>query len=169
MNEKLIEHKIQKATELICHLYFQELITDAYISGSVAKGTARKESDIDIFIINPLFEFAFDDLAPSNYEIEDYDDPSKLKLIYEDAPNIKLVADYLQDIGAEFKILTKTKKIPLSERDEDDEEETSSFWHQLYDGEIFHIMPWPSSDTVTYPDIASINISMDICLQLLED
>lgn len=51
-------------TEFICQLYRDNLITDAYIIGSTAKGTAKKESDIDILLINPKFEFNLENLDP---------------------------------------------------------------------------------------------------------
>lgn len=49
MDEDIIKNKIEKAIDLICQLYKAEIITDAIIIGSVAKGTARKDSDIDIY------------------------------------------------------------------------------------------------------------------------
>ncbi len=48
--------KITKALELICSLYQQNLITESYIIGSVANGTAKEDSDTDIYLINPDFE-----------------------------------------------------------------------------------------------------------------
>lgn len=48
-------YKCQIGLDLICHLYKQNLITDAYIVGSLAEGTATEKSDIDIVIVNPSF------------------------------------------------------------------------------------------------------------------
>jgi len=56
MDEDITKLKIEKAIDLLCQLYNAEIITDAFIVGSVAQGTARKESDIDIYLINPLFQ-----------------------------------------------------------------------------------------------------------------
>jgi predicted nucleotidyltransferase len=53
MSDELLQDKIEKSIEIICPLYREKLITDAYIIGSLAKGTMKKESDIDILIINP--------------------------------------------------------------------------------------------------------------------
>jgi len=93
MDEKVIHDKIQKAIELICPLYKDNLITDAYVIGSVAKGTARKESDIDILIISPIFEAYLEDLGPD-----------------EKLENIKKVVDKLKDTGVQFKLTTKEKE-----------------------------------------------------------
>jgi hypothetical protein len=57
---ELVVTRIEKAIELICSLYTKDLITDAYIVGSLAKGTSRKESDIDILIVNPILLSAAD-------------------------------------------------------------------------------------------------------------
>ena len=112
IDDDLIRRKIENAIYITCPLYNSNLITDAYIIGSVAKGTARKESDIDIVIINPKFEFFMDDLSPS-----------------EEGKNLKEVVNKLKDMGAEFKILKKEKEF------------IHTFWHQLYRNEIFHIIP----------------------------
>jgi len=42
MNEDIIREKIEKAIDLTCQLYKYDIITNAIIIGSVAKGTARK-------------------------------------------------------------------------------------------------------------------------------
>lgn len=54
-NSTVLKEKIENAADLICQLYGYDIITDAYIFGSVSKGTATKESDIDIYLINPVF------------------------------------------------------------------------------------------------------------------
>ena len=51
MDENIIKYKIEIAVDLICKLYSKEIITDTVLFGSVAEGTARKESDIDIYIV----------------------------------------------------------------------------------------------------------------------
>ncbi len=40
--DNIIQTKIEKSIELICQLYKDNLITDAYIIGSIVKGTAKK-------------------------------------------------------------------------------------------------------------------------------
>lgn len=112
MDDKIIQDKIERSLEIICPLYRENLIIDAYIIGSVAKGTAKKESDIDILVINPLFEVYLDELSP-DIELE----------------NIKKIADKLKDIGAQFKLITKEKAFIFK------------IWYQLYKGEYFHIIP----------------------------
>lgn len=110
--DEMIRVKIEKSIELLCQLYRNNLITDAYIIGSTVSGTARKESDIDITIINPEFEVNMDDLGPD-----------------EELENIKRVVDKLKSIDVQFKIIEKEKVVLYK------------FWHQLYLGEIFHIIP----------------------------
>ena len=56
INEHIIYDKLKIATDLICQLYNHNIITDALLFGSVAKGTATKESDIDIYLINSEFQ-----------------------------------------------------------------------------------------------------------------
>lgn len=110
--DNIIRTKIEKSIELICQLYGENLITDAYIIGSIAKGTTRKESDIDIIIINPDFEFNLDNLDP-----------------YEKSENIRKVVNKLKNIGTNFKIIEREKYF------------IHIFWYQLYNGEMFHILP----------------------------
>ena len=114
MSESYINQiKIEKALELVCPLFKDGLITDAYLVGSIAEGKATNFSDIDINLINPLFEinpsFPVFDLMPE----EKY------------SPNIKKIVDYLKQFGIEFKMI-KRKNI--------------DFWYQFYKGELFHIM-----------------------------
>ena len=111
IQDKTIQDKIERSLEIICPLYRENLITDAYIIGSVAKGTVKKESDIDILIVNPLFEAYLEELSPD-----------------EELENIKKVVDKLKDMGIQFKFLEKEKVI-------------FKFWYQLYKDELFHIMP----------------------------
>ena len=47
-SDKILRTKIQKSLEIICLLYNNDLITDAYIVGSIVEGTATQYSDIDI-------------------------------------------------------------------------------------------------------------------------
>jgi len=112
MDDKIIQDKIERSLEIICPLYRGNLITDAYIIGSVAKGTAKRESDIDILIINPLFEAYLEELSPD-----------------EELENIKKVVDKLKDMGVQFKLIAKEKEVIFN------------FWYQLYKDELFHIMP----------------------------
>ena len=112
MDDKITQDKIERSLEIICPLYRENLITDAYIIGSVAKGTAKRESDIDILIINPLFEAYLEELSPD-----------------EELENIKKVVDKLKDMGVQFKLIAKEKEVIFN------------FWYQLYKDELFHIMP----------------------------
>ncbi len=82
--EEIVQDKLQSGIELICQLYKGGFIDDAFIVGSVAKGTAYASSDVDILILNPLF-------------------PS-LSELYQDHQNqkVKDVVRFLEDIGTKF-------------------------------------------------------------------
>ena len=98
MRDEIIREKIEKSLELICSLYKNDLITDAYIVGSFVKGTARKESDIDIIIINPLLLNAAD--MPPIPIILPYTQSEEEKR----TESLRLeIANVLQNIGVEFK------------------------------------------------------------------
>lgn len=120
MQDETIREKIEKSIELICSLYKNDLITDAYIVGSLIKGTARKESDIDIIIINPILHTAAD--MPPFPIVLPYTQSEEEKI----TESLRLnIASVLQNIGVEFKEIS-LKDIYL--------------WYQLYRGELFHIM-----------------------------
>jgi len=50
---KINQDKIILAIELVCPILKEKLITEAFIVGSVAKGTAKPESDIDLIFYHP--------------------------------------------------------------------------------------------------------------------
>ncbi len=107
---KINQDKIILAIELVCPMLKEKLITEAFIVGSVAKGTAKPESDIDIYLINPLFE---------SHNVHTLPD--------ENYPNVKKFVDYLHKIGVKF------KKSQLKGK-------AFVFYYQLYKGEQFHLM-----------------------------
>lgn len=110
-SNKTIKGKIEKSFEIVNILYKNNLITDAYILDSVAKGTADQYSYIEINIVNPLFETQnISDLRP---------------IIDTESPNIKSVIDQLKEIGIKFKII-KIKDL--------------EFWYQIHRNELFHIV-----------------------------
>ena len=113
INNKIIKGKIEKSFEIINILYKNNLITDAYILGSVAKGTANQYSYIEINIVNPLFEI-------QNLSISDL-----IPIIGTESPNIESVINQLKDIGIKFKII-KIKDL--------------EFWYQIHRNELFHIL-----------------------------
>lgn len=139
MQEEIIRQKIEKSIELICSLYKKDLITNAYIVGSLVKGTAREESDIDIIIINPILLRAAD--MPPLPIVLPYTQSEEEKIV-EDL-RLKIVG-ILQNIGVEFKEIN-LKDIIL--------------WYQLYKGEIFHIMTQNKYDI----DSPNIQITREIC------
>lgn len=89
-SDQIIYNKLEIAVELICRLYKQDLITDAYIVGSVVRGTAKETSDIDIYVINPEFKKHIISVDPEQKE-----------------ESVKKLVDYLKTIGVEFKLLPK--------------------------------------------------------------
>lgn len=111
-SDEIIREKIEKSIELICLLYNNNLIIDAYIVGSIAKGTAVKKSDIDMIIINPEFKESYDQLMPN------IDDEKIMDII-----------NILEKYGA------RSKKLEIPEK------RIFGFWFQLYKDELFHIMP----------------------------
>ena len=140
MNDKATKEKIEKSIDLICPLYENDLITDAFIVGSVAKGTAKPESDIDIILVNPIMLNAAD-LPPLSTVLPytQSKEEEQLELLR------LLIVNTLKGIGVEFKEI-ELKDIIL--------------WYQLYKCEIFHIMTRRSRKDVT-PD--SIEIKRDVC------
>ncbi len=130
MTDDIVRRKIENAIDLVCPLYVNNLITDAYIIGSVARCEARKDSDIDIIIINPIFEFYMDDLGPD-----------------EDSENLKKVVDKLKDIGAQFIQVKKEREFIFN------------LWHQLYNEELFHIIP----QKYFFNSLPHIRITTDLC------
>lgn len=114
---KISIEKITKSFELVCPMLKEELITEAFIVGSVAKGTAKKESDIDIYLINPKFEHQFNthgiDLPPLHH----------IKDVY-----IKKVTDKLKELNIEYNYISIEDKV------------MEEMWFWLYKGEMFHFM-----------------------------
>ena len=86
----------------------------------MAKGTARKESDIDIIIVNTILHNAAD--LPSISTVLPYspnEEEKKIELLRSQ------IVDVLKSFGVEFKKIYK---------------KDMSLWHQFYNGEIFHVM-----------------------------
>jgi predicted nucleotidyltransferase len=109
--DKIICSKLEKTAELLSLLYRQNLITEAYIVGSISRGVAKDKSDIDIFLINPNFEETNTQLFP---DIEHY--------------NIKKLVDYLKSINVKF------EKLDIPTKD------IFGHYFQIYKDEIFHVM-----------------------------
>lgn len=144
--------KIVKAIELVCPILKEKLITEAYIVGSVAKGTAKETSDIDIYLINPDFK--------KQKDTHDIQLVPELLLENEEEKNIytNKIIDYLKSLGVEFKYLeTKYKDF---------------VWYQFYKDEQFHLMYDYESDTIKHTIInfihEHIEITEELCNQINE-
>ncbi len=142
MNENIIKEKIEKALDIICPLYNANLIIQAFIVGSVAKGTARKDSDIDIIIVNPMLHNAAD-LPPT---ITLPYSPSKEEEMIELLRS--QIVDILISIGVEFREIYRKE---------------SQLWHQFYNGEIFHIMTRKDIKYLINDFKDYIEITRDLC------
>lgn len=120
-------------------LYKKQLVTDAYIIGSVARGLVSKDSDIDLVLVNPKFE------GNLLYLDSDYDKGEIGKLI-----------NNLKDIGIEFKLLQRARKPHEGKR-----------WYQIYKTELFHIAAVSTSiDIKKHIDLKNeehIQIKKDLC------
>jgi len=133
-NDNDIKNKIEKSIEIICTLYKNQLITDGYIIGSVAKGTAKKESDIDLVLVNPRFEFLTLSLSP-----------------HYDTGEVGKVVNLLKNMGVEFKLVEREKK-----------EYKGKEWYQIYKDELFHISIVLMSPDIKKEE--SLRITKDICV-----
>lgn len=135
INEDTISESILKAIEIICSIYSKRLIEDAYIIGSVAKGTATEESDIDIILINQEFVEYVSPIEPMRIRPE------------LNSTEIRII-NTLRNIGATFK--------------EPTEEELFSgevaFGHWIYKGKEIHLMITAKMDILD-----SIRITIDMC------
>lgn len=138
MDEDIIRQKIEKTIDLVCKLYKHNIITDAIITGSVAKGTARKESDIDIYIINLSFTETAD-IPPETF-IYQFLKKEEIKKFRSDIE----LAKTLKDIGVEFKQIERKGEV---------------FWYQLYKGELFHLM----TRKMINPFMEGMKVTKDLC------
>lgn len=126
MQDDIIRQKIEKAIKLVCQLYKKDIITDAYLLGSVAKGTAKKESDIDIDLVNPLFQDAI--LEPL-FEEPAFHLPllgkSELEELLSEWKATEDLINIMKNMGVEFKKLRR---------------KGDTYWYYIYEGEMFHIL-----------------------------
>jgi predicted nucleotidyltransferase len=137
---KITQDKIMKAIELVCPLLREKLIIEAYIVGSVAKGTARVDSDIDLYLINPDFKKQKD-----SYNIHLIPEP----ILDDETYNLYTnnIIEVLKNLGATPKYL-KTKHEML--------------WMYLYKDEIFHFMYDYESESIKSAG-EYIEIDKDLC------
>lgn len=132
-------NKITKTFELVCPMFKENLIEQAFIVGSVAKGNVKEDSDIDVYLINPLFEYQFNthqiDLPPSHHKDDIY---------------IKKITDKLKDLNVEYHYISRETKI------------MEEMWFWLYKDEIFHFMYDYESESIKKGG-EYIEITKDLC------
>lgn len=145
---KINQDKIILAIELVCPMLKEKLITEAFIVGSVAKGTAKLESDIDIYLINPDFKKQKDSyniqLIPEII-LEENDEE---KNVYTNK-----IRELLKNLNVEFKYL-KTKH-------------NEFIWMELYKNEIFHFMYDYESESIKKAG-EYLEITEEICNEVEE-
>ncbi len=147
-------NKITKAFELICPMFKENLIEEAFIVGSVAKGTAKEDSDIDVYLINSNFDDSNIQLNPEKYDeykIYSVDVPEEH---HKDVFNIPIINiyKYLEKLNVEFIYGRDDKK--------------GSLWHQSYKDEVFHLMyDYESKSTITGNQY--IEITKELCDEVL--
>ncbi len=133
-------NKITKAFELICPMFKENLIEEAFIVGSVAKGTAREDSDIDIYLINSKFEKFYHsgliDLQPG------------MKMDVSEYPKM---IDYLIEISCEPKLIEYKN-------------EQKIYW--IYKKEKFHILHDYESESIKKGG-EYIEITKELCNEVL--
>lgn len=132
--------KITKAFELVCPLLKENLVTEAYIVGSVAKGTAKKDSDIDIYLINPIFK---------EYDTELKEDSQE--------PNVRKIINLLKNYGVVFDVSYYAEH----------KETLYNFEWQMYKNEVLHFMYDYESESIKKVG-EYIEITEDLCNQINE-
>lgn len=166
INEDIIYSKLEIATDLICRLYFHNIITDAIIFGSVARGTATKDSDIDIYLVNPQFQDE-DNLTLSAVPETIIDslfltDDLKKNFLEKWGPIVELIK-ILRDIGIEFKEITRRDLGIFSNSHpyQDSCPDSYSASYSFYKGELFHLLTRDRVNPFMLDE--SIIITRDIC------
>ena len=130
-------NKIIKTFEFVCPLFKEELINEAYIVGSVAIGTAKKESDIDIVLYNPHFEQEMECLNTNDEHTDKY----LIKLINK-------LNEYID------KTVHKVEyKLSFS----------NDFYYQLYKDELFHLMITNEKEYIIKKCGEYIEITKELC------
>lgn len=136
--DQVNQEKVKKALEIICKLYENNYIHNAFIVGSVAEGTASESSDVDIVILNPLFKSTDDRIYPEHPD-----------------PIIRDIANFLKNSRITFRFI----KLPQYEEIYI-EELIEGYWYQLYKNEIFQITTIESLKELFEPNI---EITKDLC------
>jgi predicted nucleotidyltransferase len=149
ITNKITIDKIVKAVELVCPMLKQNLIFQAFIVGSVAKGTVKEDSDIDIYLVNPDFK---KQRLGSRYGVELV--PSFSENIEDDTEgNIYTdkIVKLLINLEAKFKWLPSKH---------------GNLWQELYKNEIFHFMYDYESESIKKAG-EYIEITEELCNEVL--
>lgn len=151
INEHIIYHKLEIATGLICQLYRHDIITEALIFGSVAKGTAKRYSDIDIYLINPKFQdednLNIDSILLQSIVKSQSFTEEQRNIVSEKWKSTFDLINILKDIGIEFKDISR--------------KDLGTFTYQLYKGQLFHLLTRNRTNPFMIEE--SIKITRDLC------
>jgi len=134
--------KITKTFELTCPLLKQNLVHQIFIVGSVSKGTAKEDSDIDVILYNQNFE----------HNLECLDTNIK----YTDKFLIKLVDKLNECIDETVHKIEYKHKI------------RNDFYYQKYKHELFHFMITNEKDYIIKYDKEYIEITEELCNEVYE-
>lgn len=152
ISNPIIINKITKTFELVCPMFKEKLITEAYIIGSVARGTAKEDSDIDIYLINPDFK---KQKNSQNIQLV-----PEILLENEEEENIytNKIIELLKVLDTEFKYL-ESKHFDL---------ETKYLWYSIYKNEKFHFMYDYDSEFIKDGSFYSdyIKITEELCNEI---
>jgi len=130
-------NKITKVFEFVCPLFKEKLINEAYIVGSVVKGTTKKESDIDVILYNPNFEQEMECLNTNDEHTDKY--------------LIKLINKLNKYID---KTVHKVEyKLSFS----------NDFYYQSYKDELFHLMITNEKEYIIKKGKNYIEITKELC------
>lgn len=135
---KINQDKILKAIELVCPMLKENLIEEAYIVGSVAKGTARIDSDIDLILYNSNFKGSM-----ISFDV-DFDDEYILNVV-----------EYLNN-KTENMIRKKETKYGI----------IHDFNYQLFKNELFHIMTTYEKEYIVKREGEYIEIDEELCNEI---
>lgn len=136
------DNKILKTLELICPLYINNLITNAYIIGSIAEGIVDEEFPIELILQSPLVIRHTFKIFPGSHDYA-----------------INKIAKYLKNtMGVKF------YRIKLDEEDEEEYKEEDEEWIMEYKNEYFYTQIFDKY--IPEKDKPIMMITRNLCMKL---